>query len=243
MPEREVWSESHPLPGQNRQLEEELKETTHDHPNGQSVNRRVAPSGEQQCPENHEHVQEDRRGCRSGEVSSRIQDPHAECHEGDEEDVREDDSIQGYRQFELPGYIEETRCEEGDDPGRKGNAEEGDDREDDRQEGENDVNDAFRVYRISILQGIHVHGEKGGGQGPLGDHAAEHVRDSKGDKEGVRMGSRTEGEGDDHIPHQPKNPAEKGEESHRSRGTGNRAMFGHPASPPLGPLTILHAIS
>ena len=195
-------------------------------PDGQGDDRLPEKAPKRQGGEDHREVQDDGREGRRGEMPERIEDPHAEGDERDEEDVGEHEPGKEDGEVVLGGRLDETGRHDRHDERGEEDAQERNDDEDDRQGREGDVRQFQRLLAGFVPQVFGEDGDEGDGQRPLGEEPPEEVRDPEGDEEGVGRETRAEEAGHDHVPDKAEDAGEHRGDPHDPCRPDDPRIFG-----------------
>jgi len=226
MPELEIRPEHDSQLEQHGQLHRQLQEPPDHDADGQRQNGLGEIIPQEERRPDHAEVQDDGREGRRGEVPQRVQDPHAQGHERDEKDVGEHDPGEQHREGVLVRGGPEAGGHNRDDGGRKNDARNRDDHEDDRQEREGHPGQLEGVLAGFRLEVLREDGHEGDGERPLGKESPQQVRDPEGDEEGVRGKARAEEAGHNDIADESEDAREHRGEPHHARRPGKAVVLG-----------------
>ncbi len=101
MREIETRANGEPEAVERGKLQKELQDAAEKNPESQGNNRHVEAAMEKNRAGDHRNIEEYRGDGRSEEVPHRVEYPHAEGDEADEEDIGEHEAVEKYRQFRL----------------------------------------------------------------------------------------------------------------------------------------------
>ena len=110
MAEAEIGLQPHPHLDQKGPLHGELEHAARHDADGECDDRFPEKAPERQGGQDHREVQDDGRECRRREMAERIEDPHAERDERDEQDVGEHQPGEEDGQLVLGGHPGEARA-------------------------------------------------------------------------------------------------------------------------------------
>ena len=192
MAETEVRLQPDPHPDQKGPLHGELEHPARHDADGEGDDRLPEKAPEGQGGQDHREVQDDGREGRRREVPERIEDPHAEGDQRDQQDVGEHQPGQEDGEVVLGRHLGEAGRHDRHDERGEEDAEKRNDDEEDRQGREGDVGQLQRLLPGLVPQVFREDGDEGDGQRPLGEEPPEEVRDPEGDEEGVRRETRAE---------------------------------------------------
>ncbi len=161
-----------------------LGDPGHDHPRRGGIGRRRGRMGGQ-----HRHqgpdVEQDRRPGRQDEAVARVQHPRQVGVDRHARQIGHGDHGQDDRQVRLARHAQKARRIDGDDPGHGQLGHEGD-RQGHGQQGGHGVGGQHVGRLLAVaLQGLGIGGHEGGGEGALGEDAAEQVGEGEGGGVGV----------------------------------------------------------
>ena len=212
-----------------RQHEEQLRDARDEHADRERHTGVLRIARDRHREQDHHQVHDHLGERRHREASVAVEHTAEKRDQRHEEEIREGPAQHLDRELVLAGLLGETRREPEDHERRGDDAEHGH-ADQDGAEGTGDAADELTHLVVAApYLVLRDHGDEGLRERPLGEQAAQEVRDLERDQECVHQRAGAEGLGIDHVAQQPGDAGQEGGQSHHRGALEDGAAHEGPA--------------
>ncbi len=195
---------------QGGELDGQLQDPAQEGAPGQDQHRGVEPGGGHCRCQDQCDVEQYRREGRQHEAAEGVEDARRQGHQGNAQDVGENDAGEIHRELELVRRGGEARGGDQDDEGSGQHSQQGDQEQGQGQHRGHPADEQTGGVLASAILVLCQHRHEGLGEGALGEQPAQQVGQLEGHEEGIGGHTGTKHPGDDGVPHEAQHPGEQG---------------------------------